>query len=455
MKIFRKATRLKGTLITVFALATLSPHGMASTWKEKALFGFNDTNGAEPSGALIFGADGNLYGTASYGGDLNCAQGIGCGVVFELTPTSNGGWKGTVLYRFKGGNDGSIPGEYASLIFDAEGNLYGTTSAGGGSTACDFGGFSGCGTVFELSPKGAGLWKEKILYRFDGGNGSLPEGGLVLDQQGNLYGTTSVGGGSQNCGVGIGCGVAFEVARSNNGTWSGRALHIFNGAPKGCRSCDGGVPQDTLAFDTAGNLYGTSAIGGINDQGTVFELSPTTTSGWKYRTIYSFQGGLNGAEPFAGVTLDQQGNLYGTTVNGGTGTVCPPDCGTVFELIPNAGNWTETTLYSFRGGADGAVPLFPLLFDGVGNIYSSTTYGGTNSNCTINIGPGGCGTAFELTPSVSGIWTETVLSVFNNTDAGPQNLIFDSQGNLYGTSVFGGRAGCTVGYCGIVFELFQ
>jgi uncharacterized repeat protein (TIGR03803 family) len=428
---------------------------MASTWKERALLGFNNLNGATPTGALIFGANGNLYGTTSYGGDLTCAQGIGCGVVFELTATSNGGWKETILYRFKGGNDGSIPDEYATLIFDDQGNLYGTTSAGGGSTACDYGGFSGCGTVFELTPTSSGPWKEKILYRFNGGNGSLPQGGLVFDQQGNLYGTTSVGGGSQNCGVGVGCGVVFEVANNGNGTWNGRALHIFNGAPKGCQNCDGDVPLGTLALDIAGNLYGTSTSGGINNQGTVFELSPTVASGWKYRTIYSFQGVPDGAEPFAGVTLDQQGNLYGTTVNGGTGTVCPPDCGTVFELSPSAGNWTETTLYNFLGGADGAEPLFPLLFDAVGNIYGSTTFGGANPNCTINLGPGGCGTAFELTPSASGIWTETLLFLFNETDAGPQNLIFDSQGNLYGTSVFGGRAGCSIGNCGIVFELFQ
>ncbi|MFZ0418611.1 MAG: choice-of-anchor tandem repeat GloVer-containing protein [Candidatus Sulfotelmatobacter sp.] len=449
MNMRRNILQLTRVVSLVFAIAILTPSAVAGAEQEKPLFEFNNSNGATPSSALIFDDAGNLYGATSYGGDLNSCAGFGCGVVFKLTPTSSGGWEETILHAFKGGSDGSIPDEYATLIFDAEGNLYGTTSAGGGSTACGNGGFGGCGTVFELSPAPNGSWKEKTLYRFAGGSGgSLPQGGLVFDQQGNLYGSTTLGGGSENCGAEVGCGVIFELIPNASG-WAAKALHVFTGAPVGCQNCDGDAPLGTLAFDAAGNLYGTASAGGTSNHGTVFEFTPSTDGGWSYKTIYSFRGVPDGSEPFDGVVFDGEGNLYGTDANGGTGTACSGNCGTVFELSPSASGWTETTLYSFQGGTDGSSPLNPLVIGSDGSLYGPTPYGGGSPNCSR-----GCGTVFQLTPSISGTWTETVLFRFNEVNgSGPQNLIFDQQGNLYSTTLWGGHSGGIFGSCGIVFKL--
>ncbi len=231
-----------------------------------------------------------------------------------------GGWTEKVLHNFgDGGNDGYLPG--SGLIIDAHGNLYGTT-AGGGT--------HGDGTVFELSPQGGG-WTEGVLhsFNFNGQDGINPYGGLVFDAAGNLYGTTNFGGIHPACLANFGCGTVFELIPVGGGEWTERVLHSFG------NGTDGAEPFFTsLIFDTAGNLYGTTNVGGLHGYGTVFELVRTQGGGWADRVLHSFGSGDDGALPFAGVILDGAGNLYGTTQQGGIHTCPVGNCGTVFEITP-------------------------------------------------------------------------------------------------------------------------
>ncbi len=200
---------------------------------------------------------------------------------------------------------------------------------------------------------------------------------------------------------------------------------------------DGNGPLADLIFDAAGNLYGTTNNGGAYDAGTVFELTPNGSGGWTESVLYSFTGGADGANPQAGLIIDQSGNLYGTTSVGGA-----HGWGAVFELTPKSGGWTESVLYSFTGGADGKAAFASLIFDGSGNLYS-TTWNGGRSDCG-----GGCGVVFKLAPTSNG-WNESVLYSFGpngqNSDAG---LIFDGAGNLYGVTWYAGAYGW-----GVVFKL--
>jgi uncharacterized repeat protein (TIGR03803 family) len=215
---------------------------------------------------------------------------------------------------------------------------------------------------------------------------------------------------------------------------------------------DGGIPLATLIFDRVGNLYGTARQGGVNNDGVVFKLAPNQDGSWTESVLYSFMGGADGAVPFAGLIFDQAGNLYGTTVEGGgsTQSACSNGCGTVFKLAPNQnGSWTESVLYSFMGQADGAVPFASLIFDQTGNLYGTTEYGGNLSAC----GGAGCGVVFQLVPNADGRWTETVLHRFCSGTCGDganplDSLILDRTGKLYGTAEFGG-----VGGGGVVFQL--
>jgi uncharacterized repeat protein (TIGR03803 family) len=294
---------------TVFEL---SP-GADGGWTEKILHSFdlNGKDGARPRAGLIFDGAGNLYGTTEWGGEVGCDPPNGCGTVFKLTPGTNGQWIHTGLHSFGGNRDGANP--EASLIFDANGNLYGTTVAGGRSY----------GTVFELTPGSNGGWTENVLYRFctltHCEDGTRPGASLIFDTIGNLYGTTSQGG--TYCLGSGGCGTAFQLAPGTDGEWSENVLHSFaNGA-------DGANPYDTLTIDSAGNLYGTTAWGAHN-QGAVFELATGGDGRWAYSLLYSFVS-WKGAHPYAGVTLDAAGNLYGAASSGGAYSG-----GTVFQITP-------------------------------------------------------------------------------------------------------------------------
>src|SRR5208283_5074601 len=355
--------------------------------KETVLYSFTGgADGAYPATGLVRDEEGNLYGTTHGGGDITvsaCSFNPGCGVVFKLDPTG----KETVLYAFTGGADGL--GASSGLVRDEAGNLYGTTVMGG-----DLSGFCpgfpapGCGVVFKVEPTG----KETVLYTFTGGaDGYAPYGDLVRDEAGNLYGAASNGGDvSGFCGEVVlnktgflGCGTVFKLDQTGKFT----VLHTFNGA-------DGGpFPDGWLVRDNEGNLYGMSGNGGDLSGcsglgcGVVFKVDRRG----KETVLYSFTGGADGAETFAGVIRDEVGNLYGTTYLGGdfSGPCAGVGCGVVFKLDPTG---KETVLYAFTGGVDGANPNAGLLQDDVGNLYGTASDAGDLS-CSL---PYGCGVVFKI-----------------------------------------------------------
>jgi len=324
--------------------------GAGGTWSEKVLYNFcslqDCADGAYPSSGLIFDAAGNLYGV-TYGGDTQRA------VAYQLTPGADGAWTESVLYTFSDG----VGAPCGDLVFDTAGNLYGAAD-------CYV-----TGAIFELKPQGDGMWSEETLYTFQGSDGSEPNGPLVLDASGNLYGTT-FGGGTYNSGV------AFQLTPHAGGTWSEKVLHSFCSL----QNCaDGAYPFSGLIFDAAGNLYSTTANGGISANGTVFRLSPRTNGRWKETVLRRFQ---RSRTPHAGLIFDAAGNLYGTTAGGGPG--CPHDgCGTVFKLNPTTRAYKVLCTISRYG--KGAAPDTSLIFDAAGNLYGATELGGN-----------GYGVAFEV-----------------------------------------------------------
>lgn len=378
---------------TVFKL---SPKANAE-WNETQLWSFDVSDGFNPTAALIFDGDGNLYSTTQEGGgaevqNLAHSNGDAAGNVFELSPRQGGGWRETVLHTFSSSRrGGSLPA--SSLIFDGSGNLYGTTSSSG----------VGWGVAFELSPKSRGGWKETVLhvFKFNGKDGNDPQGNLILDASGNLYGTTAGGG---DCNQQYGCGTVFELSPKSGGGWKETLLHNFNGN-------DGEIPYAGLIFDAVGTLYGTTFAGGtgtcsdgsgFSGCGTVFELTPKTGGGWTETVLYSFKGkDGDGSYPTAGVVIDAAGNLYGTTEYGGgvSNTYCVNGCGSVFKLTPKSdGSWTETVLHSFsNNGEDGTFPLGGVILDSAGNLYG-TTYLGGNGGCGPRNSRPGCGIVFEIIP---------------------------------------------------------
>jgi uncharacterized repeat protein (TIGR03803 family) len=392
------------TTLAILTLAVIVTGTAAG--QEKVLHSFNNDgkDGTKPVAGLVFDSRGRLYGTTAEGG----AYGY-YGTVFELTPTAGGSWTEKVLHSFNdNGKDGYNP--YAGLIFDASGNLYGTTG---------YGGAYGYGTVFELTHSAGIGWTEKVLHSFNdnGTDGRNPVAGLVFDAAGNLYGTTYRGGAH-------GYGTAFELTPTGSGSWTETVLHNFNYDGK-----DGYFPGASLIVDASGNLYGTTEYGGLYSYGTVFELTPTAGGSWMETVLHNFGYIPDGSIPYAGLIVDASGNLYGTTYAGGV-----YGYGTAFELTPTGGgSWTETVLYNFdNNGGDGASPPARLIFDSAGNLYSAGEFGGAYSY----------GTVFELTPTVGGSWAEKVLHSFNlngkdgiNPSAG---LVLDSAGNLYSTTVGGG-----------------
>jgi len=352
----------------------------------------------------------------------------------------------TVLHSFTGGGDGSTP--RTGLAIDAAGNLYGTTWSGGVSKceACGYGAV-GCGTVFKLKHSGS-AWVLNTLYGFTAGNdGACPQTRPALAEDGTLYGTTTAGGG--NCSqLTVGCGTVFHLKPSPTAPktalapWSETLLHTFTGSP------DGVFPEGDLTFDPSGNIYGTTFYGGNQGQcgpigcGTVYELTPSG-GGWTETILYAPPGlGPVGITPEGGVVLDKSGNAYGVFSGGGpSGAVCANGgCGTVYKLSPFGSGWTPQVLYAFTSyyGTDGSFPDSVIL-DPAGNLYGTTYLSDSG------------GTVFELAP-VNGGWTFTTLHDFymgaDPDPAGPADrLLRDAAGNLYGTTAGDGH-----GY-GNVFKL--
>ena len=408
--------------IALAAFALLAPKG-ASAQTETVLHSFDDATGdAEmPYGGLVGDAAGNFYGTGSAGG----ATFHNLGAVFELTPSSGGGLTESLVHTFNG-IDGYLPIGTPVLDGNGSGNLYGITAWGGGE-GISYCGQDGCGVVFEVTRGTDGRWIEKVLHRFNynGKDGVVPYAGLILDAAGNLYGTTAEGGTYDG-------GTVFELTPKTDGSWGERILHNFG------NGTDGTFPRGSLIFDSAGNLYGTTSTGGVNSDGTVFELMPRAGGGWEERVLHSFSHkSTDGRLPIGGLSIDNSGNLYGTTAEGGSSESCVnyyiPSCGAVFELMPRAGGgWAERVIHNFvLNTTDGVNPESGVIIDSAGNLYGTTYYGGAYS----------AGIVFELSPGADGTWTETNLHSFGdgtdgqNPDAG---LIFGTSGNIYGTTLSGG-----------------
>ena len=407
--------------LIVVALA-FSSHLASAQSQFKVLYGFGSGNsGGGLQSKLSVDKQGNLYGT-TYGGGSHKG-----GVVFELTPEQNGLWGETVLYDFPAYlNDGAAPN--GGPILDSLGNLYGMTTDGGQYH---------CGVVYELTPA-MGTWNETIIYPFCSHPNDVfgPFDNLTLDARGSLYGAARD---------------TFELSRGPEGSWAESILHYFNG-----ENGDGESATAAVILDKNGNIYGTTLGGGgsrlcpVDDGcGTVYELSPVANDpqvDWNRRILYAF-GQDSGDGQFPGVdaqlAMDEAGNIFGTTVQGGPNICGEVNCGIVFELSRNStGRWIKRTIYSFMSGAGGYGPEGGVVIDKAGNLFGTAGAGGS-PNC-------GCGVIYRLSRAQNGGWQYTVLHTFVGSDGAfpSANMIFDSEGNLYGSTETAGPAGY-----GVVFEL--
>jgi uncharacterized repeat protein (TIGR03803 family) len=335
---------------------------------------------------LVFDKQGNLYGTTVFGPNSTTAT---TGTIFKLSPPSSqgGSWTETLLYLFPADGSRGL-GPYTTLVFDTAGNLYGTTNSGGVGAHC------ACGTAFELSPPetAGGAWTQTVLHNFGSfaEDGAIPdaEGGLIFDRHGALYGVTQ-GGGKYGYG-----GTVYQLVREN-GQWSENILYDFS-----LNERAGNSPRAPLTFDSVGNLYVSLTQGGVNSScslttqgcGAVFKLAPPSVSGdlWKETILYSFADLKDGRFPNGGLILDKAGNIYGTASQDGLKNKLTRDNGTIFRLTPptlSGGPWTETTVHEFGGSAyhDGTEPTAGLTFVN-GKFYGTTALGG----------PEGFGTVFSL-----------------------------------------------------------
>jgi uncharacterized repeat protein (TIGR03803 family) len=357
-----------------------------------------DQDGGQPFAGLTFDQRGFLYGTTLSGY-------FGYGMVFEMKP-SNGQWLFQTLHTFRGGpNDGAGPA--GGVTIGPNGTVYVLTYGGGNNPSCP----DGCGTVYNVRPPQTACktalcdWAGGILYAFQGGaDGSSPSANPLFDSAGNLYGTTNRGGPSNY-------GTVFKLTHSG-GTWAESIIYSFSGPD--------GVGPEGLAWDAAGNLYGSAEAGGNNNGGTVYQLVPSG-GGWVENTLYKFAS-LDVGLP-SPVTLDPAGNIYGSTSNGQ---------GTIWELSPSGGQWIYSLLENFGSSQ--------LTVDAVGNLYGITWAGGSHQ----------LGSIFKLTPSNGG-WIFTDLYDFQDRDDGALptgKLLLDRQGNIYGTASTGGAYGW-----GTVWEL--
>jgi len=351
----------EGTIGTGFTITDSQSNWLLDPVYQFVQFG----HGLYPNSRLILGPDGSLYGTTWKGGSAGCG-GQGCGVVFKLQPPATIAcrsafcpWTETVLYTFTSAEDGSYLGP---VIFDAAGNIYGTTYYGG-TADCQ------CGTVYKLTSSG-GIWLKTTLHSFDGTDGAGPDGLLLLDGAGNLYGTAILGGSSND-------GILYELSPSGE-SWTETVRHSF-------QSSDGVYPNGGLIADSSGNLYGVTEEGGPTGLGTVFRLRQP--GNWTFETLYSFTSFSTGVDPRGPLVIDSAGNLYGVTDYGAFGE------GTVFKLTFSNQIWSATDLHDFDG-TDGRFLNSGLVIDANGNLYG-TAFGDSNLN---NCYPNGCGNIWEITP---------------------------------------------------------
>ena len=417
--------------VAIFVVVLVSPVARAAA-QETILLNYSGKNGANPGVTMVTDKAGNLYGTTNFGGAYSSScNGAGCGTVFELV-YRGGTYSYKTIHSFGNGSDGQLPN--AQLTVDSQGNLFGDTISGG---------TNGAGTVFKLHRNAIGTWTETVIYNFTGGkDGSQPMATLAFDTAGNLYGTASGGGIVSSACTNpyvVGCGTVFKLAPRSIGQWAETTIHQFTGAP------DGFFPLAGLVVAANGVLYGTTDGGGVYGFGTVYSLKRGLV--WSESILHNFnEDGTDGTFPVVGLTADTAGNLYGPAINGGsTLSGCGGvGCGVIFELL--APTWTEKILYSFTGGNDGGGPATNLIFDGSGNLYSTDFWGGTSGT---GCGGLGCGVVFELKPNGTGGWSESTLHNFGLGSDGsvPEGgVIFGADGNLYGTTNQGGTNNLGVVY---------
>ncbi len=400
--------RIAAIFAVVLALALSA---WAST--EKVLWNFKGgSDGSGPwSNYFISDAKGNLYAATGFGGTYSA------GVVFMLSLAG----KETILYEFKGqaNGDGAYP--HGRLAFDANGNIYGTTQGGG---------TNGTGTVYELSAKSGGGWKEKVIYTFSaaGADGADPSGGITIAADGTMYSTTPDGGA-------FGAGAVFSLKKTSKG-WKQTVIHSLTG------SSDGGYPYEGLMMDTAGNLYGAAPTGGASGQGVIYRLSHTK-QGWVDTVIHNFtdQKGDGSGLYWIDLISDSVGNIYGATSFGGTNGT-----GMVWELVYSKSKktYSEKILYEFgaSGSGDGENPYGGLAMDSKGNLYGTALNGGSS-----NLG------AFYKLTKQGKTWKETIVHSFRGANDGSQptgNPYIDAKGRLYGMTETGGTSNL-----GIVYRITQ
>lgn len=355
-------------------------------------------DGGNAATQLVFDSQGNAYGTTVQGGNA------GCGTVFRLHPVSVGNWHETVLHNFSCFADGKNP--HGGVVRDAQGNLYGATVAGGLSGGCTG---DGCGVIFKIGAAGG----ESVLYTFQGqSDGFGPGSPLAFDGSGNLYGTAPDGGK-------YGHGTVFELKLSS-GSWHFEVIHQFTGGNDGSTGSLG-----PLFADEFGRLYGVTELGGAHQSGIAYEMKRVNGS-WTFSTIYAFKGTPDAAFPYGGL-IEVGENLYGTTYFGGT-----TGNGSVFELVPGSNGYGERVLYSFKGGFDGSLPTSTLLAGANGALYGTTSTGG-HPTCD-------CGTVFSL---AHGTFAESVLHRFGGAGDGqsPYYGLTPFGGSLYSSTVAGGTSG--------------
>ncbi|HKD83664.1 MAG TPA: choice-of-anchor tandem repeat GloVer-containing protein [Terriglobales bacterium] len=342
------------------------------SWLFNPLLTFTQPDGMTPYSGLTVGPGGALYGTTVDGGTFNA------GTVYALRPPQTFcrsvtcPWSRTLVYSFGAGGDGAYP-YLGSLIFDSAGNMYGSTIGGGSLNQ---------GTVFELSRSGGGNWTEKVLYSFAGGSdGAAPASAITFDAAGNIHGTTENGG---NSSCSSGCGTVYKLTPSGS-NWTETVIYRFSGVS------DGNFPVGGIIFDAAGNMYGSTAQGGPNVGGTIFELSPNG-GGWTYAQLYALTQGIFGpGGPTGNLVLNSSGALLGTTITDGANGV-----GNVFKLTHQGSTWTYADLHDFTAfdDQDGEEPVGTPILDAGGNLYG-TTLGGGSQGCSFEVQ---CGTVWKVTP---------------------------------------------------------
>ena len=375
--------------------------------KENTIFRFNFTDGAYPLAGLIADSQGNLYGAAAGGGGGDCSN-AGCGMVFELAPASGGTWTEKVLYVFEGTSDGGDP--LTNLLIDGKGNLYGCVTDGGANNL---------GGLYKLTPAPGGTWTESLVFSFAEQTGFVPGSQIVADTHGNIFLTL------QYLGPGL-SGTVFELSPQSNGTWSGTVIYAFSG-----ENGDGDQPYGGVILDHGGNVYGTTGYGGAYRSGTVYQLTPNGQGAWTENILYNFMDNQDGGFPESPLTIDGSGNLYGTTLGGGSNFR-----GVAFELSQSGGKWSESVLHDFGSGPSDGFLANGMTFGANGVLYGTTLGGGDGCNGT------GCGIVFQLTPQGGGQWQETILHQFESILDGSQSqapvLIDNKGGRLFGVTQYGG-----------------